>query len=146
MRDVLGVLPTLVDPEQMADELKYREEEVGEIFDLAASRHEVGRPSSSDEGGLTLAELQEVGLEVGIEPSRIAEAALAVDKRRGVLPRRTSLGMPISVGRVIELPGAVADPELPDHHCHRLAPRQTYLGLPTRRDDLLRRVSSPAHF
>ena len=103
------LLPTLVDPEQMADERKYREEEVGEIFDLATSRHEVGRPSSSDEGGLTLAELQEVGLEVGIEPSRIAEAALAVDKRRGVLPRRTSLGMPTSVGRVIELPGAVTD-------------------------------------
>ncbi len=95
----------------MADERKYREEEVREIFDLAASRNEVGRPAVSDEGGLTLAELQEVGLEVGMEPRRIAEAALAVDTRRGVLPRRTSLGMPISVGRVIELPGAVTDRE-----------------------------------
>lgn len=93
----------------MTDERKYRDEEVNEIFDLAASRDEVGRPAVSDEGGLTLAELQEVGLEVGLEPGRIAEAASAVDARRGVLPRRTSLGMPISVGRVIELPGALTD-------------------------------------
>jgi len=37
----------------MADERKYREEEVKEIFDLAASSDELGRPSVSDEGGLT---------------------------------------------------------------------------------------------
>jgi hypothetical protein len=95
----------------MTDERKYREEEIREIFDLAVSRDEVGRPAVSDEGGLTLAELQEVGLEVGVEPERIAEAALAVDTRREVLPRRTYLGMPISVGRIVELPRAVTDRE-----------------------------------
>jgi len=95
----------------MAEGRKYGEEEVKEIFDLAVSSDEVGRPSVSDEGGLTLAELQEVGLEVGVEPRRIAEAALALDARRGVLPRRRSLGMPISVGRIIELPRAVTDRE-----------------------------------
>lgn len=99
------------DPEPMAHERKYREEEVKEIFDLAVRRDEGERPVPSDEGGLTLAELQEVGLEVGMEPSRIAEAARALDTRREVLPGRTSLGMPISVGRVIELPRAVTDRE-----------------------------------
>jgi len=95
----------------MADERKYREEEVKEIFDLAVSRDEVERLVVPDEDGLTLAEIQEVGLEVGMEPKRIAEAALALDTRRELLPRRTSLGMPVSVGRVIELPRAVTDRE-----------------------------------
>ena len=95
----------------MADERKYREEEVKEIFDLATNRDDFGRAAVADEGGLTLAELQEVGLEVGVEPGRIADAALALETRRGVLPRRTSLGMPVSVGRVIELPRAVTDRE-----------------------------------
>ena len=95
----------------MTDERKYREEEVKEIFDLAVTRDDVGRPTVSDEGGLTLAELQEIGLEVGVEPRRIAEAALALDTRREVLPRQISLGMPISVGRVIELPRAMTDRE-----------------------------------
>ena len=95
----------------MAEERKYRHDEVREIFELASSTHEVGRPAAFDESGLTLAELQEVGREVGMEPSRIAEAALTLDTRRDVLPRRTSLGMPISVGRVIDLPRAVTDRE-----------------------------------
>ena len=86
--------PKLADPDRMANERKYGDEEVEEIFDLAASRGELGRPHVSDEGGLTLAELQEVGLEVGMEPGRIAEAALAVDARREVLPRRTYMGVP----------------------------------------------------
>ena len=95
----------------MSDEKKYGEEEVKEIFDLAARRDEIGRPNVSDEDGLTLAELQEVGLEVGIESSRIAEAALALESRGEVRPRRTFLGVPVSVGRVIELPRALTDRE-----------------------------------
>jgi len=95
----------------MTNERKYRDEEVKEIFDLAARRDETGPSTLSDGGGLTLAELQEVGLEVGMEPRRIVEAALALDARRELLPRRSSLGMPISVGRIIELPRAVTDRE-----------------------------------
>jgi hypothetical protein len=95
----------------MTYERKYQGEEVKEILGLAADRAEVGQPAVSDDGGLTLSELQEVGLEVGMDPGRIAEAALAVDTRREVLPRKTSLGMPVSVGRVIELPRAVTDRE-----------------------------------
>ena len=95
----------------MAEERRYREEEVKEIFELASSTHKAGRPAAFDESGLTLAELQEVGLEVGVEPSRIAHAASTLDTRLNVLPRRTSLGMPISVGRIIDLPRAVTDRE-----------------------------------
>jgi len=95
----------------MTSERRYEDGEVKEILSLAATRAEVVRPAVSDEGGLTLSELQEVGLEVGMDPGRIAETAFAVDTRREVLPRRTSFGMPISVGRVIELPRAVTDRE-----------------------------------
>ena len=95
----------------MTDPRKYGDDEVKEIFDLAITGGEVGLPVASDEDGLTLAELQEVGLEVGVEPTRIAEAALTLDTRRDLRPRRTSLGLPVSVGRTIELPRAVSDHE-----------------------------------
>lgn len=95
---------------QLTDERRYQAEEVREILDLAANS-EVGLPAVSDEGGLTLSELQEVGLEVGMEPGRIAEAAFALDTRREVLPRRTFLGVPTSVGRIVELPRAMTDHE-----------------------------------
>ncbi len=95
----------------MTNERKYRDEEVKEIFDLAVGTDDVGRPAVSDESGLTLAELQEVGLEVGMDPGRIAEAAFAVDARREVLPRRTYLGVPTSVGRIVDLPRALTDHE-----------------------------------
>ncbi len=61
--------------------------------------------------GLTLAELQAVGLEVGVDPSRIANAAQTLDARQSLVPRRTSLWMPVSVGRVINLPREVSDGE-----------------------------------
>ena len=93
----------------MTNERRYHDEEVKEILGLAANSAEVVRPGVSDEGGLTLSELQDVGLEVGMDPGRIADAAFTVDSRREVVPRRTSFGMPISVGRVIALPRAVTD-------------------------------------
>jgi hypothetical protein len=46
-----------------------------------------------------------------MEPSRIAEAAFALDTRREALPRRTFLGMPISVGRIVDLPRELTDRE-----------------------------------
>ena len=111
LQSLTWLSPTLVPREQMTNERRYQDDEVKEILGLAANRAELGRPAVSDEGGLTLSELQEVGLEVGMDPARIAEAAFAVDTRRQVLPRRTSLGMPVSVSRVIELPRAVTDRE-----------------------------------
>ena len=104
-------LPTLTNPEHMTDERRYQEEEVKEILDRAANGAEVGRPAVSDEGGLTLSELQDVGREVGMEPGRIAEAAFAIDTRREVLPRGTYLGVPTSVGRIVDLPRELTDRE-----------------------------------
>jgi len=86
----------------MTDERRYGEEEVAAIFESAAKH--------SSTSGLSLAELQAIGGEVGIAPERIADAAASLDLRRGAR-RRTQLGMPVSVGRVVDLPRAPTDLE-----------------------------------
>lgn len=95
----------------MTDERLYGEEEVAEIFEAAASPRGSGGRALSSADGLTLGELQAIGAEVGIAPERIADAAAALDLRRGAAPRRTHLGMPVSVGRTVALPRAPTDPE-----------------------------------
>lgn len=95
----------------MTGERRYGEEEVKEIFEAAAQRGEVAPAALTRERGLSLAELQEIGREVGLEPSRVAEAAAALDGHRGDVLRRTFWGMPVSVGRVVELPRAPTERE-----------------------------------
>jgi len=95
----------------LADERKYREDEVGEIFALAASADGADLPAIADPEGLTLGELQAVGREVGLAPKRVAEAAATLDARADTLSHRASLGAPVSVGRVVELPRAATDRE-----------------------------------
>ena len=94
----------------MTDERRYGEDEVAEIFEAAANPRGPGRALSSA-SGFSLAELQAIGGEAGIAPERIAHAAAALELRRGVAPRRTHLGMPVSVGRVVDLPRAPTDRE-----------------------------------
>ena len=78
----------------MADR-KYKQHEVEEIFDLATNDPAVGVPALTDEHGLTLAEIQDVGREVGMEPARIAEAARALETRPETVPRGRHLGVPL---------------------------------------------------
>src|SRR5687767_9589176 len=76
----------------MAEPRKYREDEVREIFGLAARRTNAEpRPLAAAEG-LTLAEIKDIGREVGLESADIARAASAIDARTTPLPRRTSPG------------------------------------------------------
>lgn len=94
----------------MSDERRYQEDEIAEIFEAATTaRPAPGKALSSR--GLTLAELQEIGREVGLAPEQVARAASAVDARRGAMPRHTQLGMPVGVGRILELPRAPTDAE-----------------------------------
>jgi hypothetical protein len=95
----------------VAEERKYREDEISEIFALATTAGGASLPALADQEGLTLGELQEVGREVGIAPERVAAAAATLDVRSETLPRRTLLGAPVSVGRVVELPRAATDRE-----------------------------------
>lgn len=95
----------------MTDERRYQDEEVAEIFEAAAAARDSGGRSLASADGLTLAELQAIGREVGMSPDRIADAASAIDLRRSARPRRTDLGMPISVARTVDLPRAPTDRE-----------------------------------
>jgi hypothetical protein len=96
----------------MTDERRYGEKEVAEIFEAAASPRASGGRALTSAEGLTLGELQAIGAEVGIAPERIADAAAALDLRPEAAPRRrTYLGMPISVGRTVDLPRAPTDRE-----------------------------------
>lgn len=96
----------------MTDERRYQQDEVSEIFEAAATteRRSPTRALASPQG-LTLAELQSIGSEVGLSPARIAEAAASLELRRTAQPVRTLLGMPISAGRTIDLPRAPTDRE-----------------------------------
>jgi len=91
------------------DERRYSEQEVSAIFELAAEpRALAGR--GADETGLTLAQLQQVGREAGLDPRRVAEAATLVELRRSAR-RGTFLGLPTSVGRIVTLPREPTDRE-----------------------------------
>jgi hypothetical protein len=94
----------------MPDERRYREEEVSEILDLA-SRDEALAAEAPSGRDLALSEIQDIGREVGLDPGDIARAAAVVDARTEVLPRRTSVGMPVSVGRIVELDRALTEGE-----------------------------------
>ncbi len=91
---------------------RYGEEEVRKVFALAAAAEEEhARLPSPVDGGLTLAELQAVGLEVGLSPERVAAAAAGLDAPPRVVPRRKLLGVPISAGRIVDLPRELTDRE-----------------------------------
>jgi len=95
----------------MMDERRYEEAEVEKIFQAAASPRASEGRALTPSAGFSLAELQAIGGEVGIEPERIAEAAAALEVRGGGAPRRAYLGMPVSVGRTVDLPRAPTDRE-----------------------------------
>lgn len=95
----------------MTEERRYGESEVSEIFEAAAAARPSSRSAHPPSArGLTLAELQEIGMEVGVAPDRIADAAAKVDRRRHATPARTWLGMPVSAERTVDLPRAPTAP------------------------------------
>ena len=91
---------------------RYGDEEVREILSLATTVDAKDQSLPAESGGLTLDDLQRIGQEVGIEPARIAEAAGSLDARgRVAAPVQKSLGLPVSVSRVVDLPRAPTDRE-----------------------------------
>ncbi len=86
----------------MTDEPRYSEEDVAAIFQRAAEAQQSAPRQLTVGDGMTLAELQEVGREVGIPPELVAQAARSLDQ----LARSSSqtfLGLPIGVGRSVKL-------------------------------------------
>lgn len=95
---------------------RYDEAEIREIMERAA--HEdaphsaAGLPTTRGaDQGLTLADLQAIGREVGLDPDRIATAARGLELRRNVVADRSLLGLPIGVGRAVPLPRPLTDDE-----------------------------------
>src|SRR5512138_3609105 len=97
----------------MSDDRRYSDDEVARIFELAAKPDVSVRDTSGSEGaeGLTLAELQAIGREVGIAPEHIADAAMTLDAGASETPPDTDFGMEISVGRAVRLARAFTDRE-----------------------------------
>ncbi|MFC1660120.1 hypothetical protein ACFL3S_01465 [Gemmatimonadota bacterium] len=94
----------------MSDERRFDDQEIAEILERATTREPApARATSGD--GLTLAELQEIGSEVGIPPERVAEAARAVASREASSAPRTFLGTPRSVSRIVPIDRALDDDE-----------------------------------
>src|SRR5690606_31180184 len=90
-------------------ERRYKEAEVRKILELA-TRPTATQPAPSASSGMTLAEIQSIGVEVGVEPDVIARAAASLDAG-AVRPPRRSLGMPIDVAHTVHLPRALTDAE-----------------------------------
>jgi hypothetical protein len=90
---------------------RYNENEMAAIFRTAAEGPQLpsGREVPRDEG-MTLAELQSIGQEVGIAPEAVAQAALALDVQREARPS-TLLGLPIGVSRTVQLHRRLSDEE-----------------------------------
>lgn len=103
----------------MADERRYQDDEMRRIFEAASALPEEadtvpGRTLAAPDGGggFSLAELQDIGREVGLEPDRVAAAAAALDRPASApAPQRRLLGLPLSAGRTVALPRAPTDEE-----------------------------------
>ena len=93
----------------MNPERQYNEQEVAEIFRQATAAQESAQRQLPQGGGLTLAELEQIGKGAGITPEYIARAAAAVARTGPAPPPTTYLGFPVSVARTVDLPGPLSD-------------------------------------
>lgn len=96
----------------MTPERRYTDAEVAEILDRATETHAGSTPGAPSATGLTLAELEDIGNEVGIPKDAIARAAASLDRPLpDAVAHRTFLGTTIGVGRSIQLPRRLTDEE-----------------------------------
>src|SRR5919201_162065 len=83
-------------------ERRYDDAEVAEIFRRATEAQQNGKRLVPLSEGMTLADLQDIGRQVGVSPELIADAARSID-RVGRATTRRLLGLPIGVGRTVDL-------------------------------------------
>jgi hypothetical protein len=91
-------------------ERRYSDSEIAAIFRAAAEGPQLPQREVPREEGLTLAELQAIGREVGIAPEAVVQAAHGLDVRRGA-ESRLFLGLPIGVARTVNLNRRLSDEE-----------------------------------
>lgn len=91
-------------------ERRYSDKEIAAIFRGAAEGPQLPIREVPPEEGLTLADLQAIGREVGISADAVAQSARALDVRSGAVSRRF-LGLPIGVARTVNLTRRLTDDE-----------------------------------
>lgn len=91
-------------------ERRYTQDEVEAIFQRAAEAQQATPLLRRPDEGITLSQLQEIGREVGIPPEQISAAARSLQDT-GHPTKRTLLGLPIGVGRTVDLARKLSDAE-----------------------------------
>jgi hypothetical protein len=91
-------------------ERRFNEAEVAAILEKAAEAQHSGQRLLPSGEGMTLAELQAIGTEAGIDPRLVAHAARSIDLAGRPTSRRF-LGLPIGVGRTVDLGRRISDEE-----------------------------------
>lgn len=91
-------------------ERRFNEAEVAAILEKAAEAQHTGARQLPSGEGMTLVELQAIGNEAGIDPQLVARAAHALDTG-GRSTSRRFLGLPIGVGRTVDLGRKLSDDE-----------------------------------
>lgn len=92
----------------MPKERRYNEQEIAAIFEQAAQAQAARQHGPSPKQGLTLAELQEVGQEVGLSPEAIAEAVRTVGFPSETTTDRT-WGVVKQLARTVNFPEPFSD-------------------------------------
>lgn len=86
---------------------RFNEQEIHALFERAAERQEQARRAeAASESGLSLEELQRIGLSAGIAPEHVAEAAAELAASE---PAASILGVPTQVRHTRRLQGPVSD-------------------------------------
>jgi hypothetical protein len=91
-------------------ERRYDDKEIAAIFRAATEGPQIPGREVAREEGLTLADLQAIGREVGISSDAVAHAAQALDVHAGAVSR-TFLGLPLGVARTVNLNRQLTDQE-----------------------------------
>jgi hypothetical protein len=89
---------------------RFNEEEVATIFQLATEAQQTPQRRLPSGNGLTLAELQEIGRQIGVPPELVVQAAASLGQVGSSTSRRL-LGLPIGVGRTIEFDRKLSEDE-----------------------------------
>jgi hypothetical protein len=89
---------------------RFNEEEVAAIFQHATEAQQSPQRQLPSGDGLTLAELQEIGRQIGLPPELVVQAAAAYGQVGSATTRRL-LGLPIGVGRTIEFDRKLSEDE-----------------------------------
>lgn len=93
-------------------ERRYNDDEVAAIFARAAEAPPTLPAKGSGDDGLTLAQLQEIGREVGIDPDAVVRAARSLASRLPAAePAERFLGLPIAVEHSVALDRRLTEQE-----------------------------------